>query len=84
MYNQLQQLCVCVSCLFMSIRLCVCVLVCAWMCVHTSTKDPRIPVLEFHVELRVLAYMDRFEAAARCAYICFGSAGDILIIVKRL
>ena len=77
-------MCVCFVSLYVYTFVCVCVLVCAWMCVHTSTKDPRIPVLEFHVELRVLAYMDRFEAAARCAYICFGSAGDILIIVKRL
>ena len=28
--------------------------------------------------------MDRFEAAARGAYICFRSAGGKLIIVKRL
>ena len=32
----------------------------------------------------VPAYMDRFEAAARGAYICFRSAGGKLIIVKRL
>ena len=32
----------------------------------------------------VPAYMDRFEAAARGAYICFWSAGGKLIIVKRL
>ena len=32
----------------------------------------------------VPAYMDWFEAAATCAYICFRSAGGKLIIVKRL
>ena len=32
----------------------------------------------------VPAYMDRFEAAARGAYICFRSAGGKLIIVKHL
>ena len=32
----------------------------------------------------VPSYMDRFEAAARGAYICFRSAGGKLIIVKRL
>ena len=32
----------------------------------------------------VPAYMDRFEVAARGAYICFQSAGDKLIIVKHL
>ena len=32
----------------------------------------------------VPANMDRFEAAARGAYICFRSAGGKLIIVKRL
>ena len=32
----------------------------------------------------VPAYMDWFEAAATCAYICFRSAGSKLIIAKRL
>ena len=47
-----------------------CVEVC-WVCCPGSVKW-------------VPAYMDWFEAAATCAYICFWSAGGKLIIVKRL